>query len=188
MIERMAVKPTKETVRQFCARFEDAYEGACLRESWPYVREEILNKPGAIGAFCSAQPNAEEEQACYDTAFSVVGRQTLGISEQALRACGGVAEDRKDECYGRVALAYLEEDRGDGESAIAFCTGAYTEGRDSCVQFLAERAAFVFGKDEVLLWKFCKRVPGSLRAVCMKNPEQDTSLSGAVHTQRFFVR
>ena len=48
MIERMTVKPMKETVREFCAAYRDVpeYEGACLRESWPFFREEITTGTG----------------------------------------------------------------------------------------------------------------------------------------------
>lgn len=184
MLERMEVKPTKETVRTYCARFEeDAYEGACLRESWPYVRTEILESSGAIDAFCSGQPNSEEERACYDSALSVLGRQTLGNGKAASSVCAGFTGMLRRECFGRVALSYLEEEREDGVAAFSFCSRAGGADGEECLAFLAERAAFVFGADEVRLWKFCMLLPASMRNVCMTDPQRITPLSGVVHTQ-----
>lgn len=184
MLERMAVKPTKGTVRQYCAQFEkDEYEGACLRESWPYVRTELLNEPGATEVFCAGQPNKEEERACYDTALSVLGRQTLGNSGIAERVCAEFDGEIRRECFGRVALSYLEEDRENGSAALSLCSRAGGVDTEECLAFLAQRAGFVFGEDEVRLWKFCAALPTSLVNVCVAEPGGSTPLTGIVHTQ-----
>jgi len=184
MIERMAVKPTKKTVRQFCARFtNDAYEGACLRESWPYVREELLKEKGAIDTFCSDQPNAEEESACYDAALSIIGRQTLGNEDAALTACSGLrAEEKRSECYARVALAYLEEDRGDPAPAVTFCRSVPEAHASGCLAQLSERAEFIFGEDTAALRRFCVELPFPFQRDCGRGSSKQT-ISGIVQSQ-----
>lgn len=184
MLERMQVKPTPGTERAYCALFEkDEYEGACLRESWPYSRNQLLEEEGAAVRFCSGQPNQTEEQACYDTVFSVLGRQTLGRSSLAVEQCLALPDDLKEECVGRVALSYLEEDREDGAAAVGFCRALPGEDTEHCLSFLAARASFVFGTDEIRLWKFCSRLPSVLRKECITNPETGISLTGIVHLQ-----
>lgn len=170
LIEQMPIKPTKATVRQFCASFErDAYEGACLRESWPYFRQEILNGSG-IEKFCSGQPSTDEETACYESAFSILGRQTLGNRGQALSGCSKVPEERKDACYSRAALTILDESREEFPEAIAFCKqapGTYGQG---CLRFLVDISAFIFGNDALLWGRFCAAIPVTLQSLCRADP------------------
>lgn len=157
MIERMKVKPLKDTVRSYCARFaEDAYEGACLRESWPFFRDELMK--GEVGSFCSDQPNEQEENACYESVFSILGRQTLGVPERAIAVCNVVPEGRSEECFSRVAMSYLEENRNDARSAISFCEKAPADYSGQCLKFLIERAQFIFGESTSRA-RFCKALP-----------------------------
>lgn len=178
MIERMPIKPTKVTVRAFCATYErDEYEGACLRESWPYFRDELLQ--GGAQSFCSGQPNLTEETACYESAFSILGRQTLGAPERALTACAKAPEPRKNECYARVAMAYLEENRSDANTAISFCERAPEGYSAPCTEFLVQRASFIFGESPALQ-RFCRALPVSNKSAC--GPAKATWESTSVHT------
>lgn len=166
LIERMEVKPSTTTVRSYCARFLDnAQEGACLRESWPYSREDILGGEG-VGAFCSGQPDSAQEFACYESSFSIMGRMALSRPEDARTACDLAPEKYRVMCYERAALAILEEDMARGGEAVALCEaipGAY---QDECMQFLAARAEFVFGDRSKERGAFCAALPEEFARAC----------------------
>ena len=166
MIEQMPVKPTKGTVRQFCARFGDtpAYEGACLRESWP-LHAGITDGTG-VESFCSGQPNEEEENACYQSATAIIGRLSLGNPEKAASACEKLPQNRREICFGTAAQSVLEENRDDASSAIALCARAEGPVARSCMTMLAAQATFIFGHNKPEMNAFCAALPADIRAQC----------------------
>ena len=167
LIERLPVTPTKENARSLCRSYGDTpeNEGACLRESWPFFRKEILSGTG-IAAFCAGHPNAKETDNCYESLFSILGRQSLGKPEQVLAACGGVPEERKGMCYSYSARAVLEEDRNDSVEAVGLCLAAPSAYTDSCLKPLVNSASFMFGEDKGQYRKFCDSLPSSYRSEC----------------------
>ncbi|MSU74071.1 hypothetical protein EXS56_02945 [Candidatus Kaiserbacteria bacterium] len=166
MIEQMPVKPTKDTVRQFCARFADtpAYEGACLRESWP-LHAGMTDGTG-VKSFCSDQPNAAEETACYESATAIIGRLSLGSSEKAASACEKLPQKWQDICFRTAAQAVLEENRDDASKSIALCALAQGPLVRSCMLSLATQAAFIFGQNRSELNAFCAALPADIRGQC----------------------
>lgn len=165
LIERMPDRPSTTTVRQYCASFDrDEYEGACLRESWPFYREESKTGDG-IAKMCSDQPNAAEERACYESAFSLLGRFSLSYTEQILSACTVTEARWRPLCYEYGARAILEEDRTTGEKAIAFCNSAPEGEREACLAAIAKTATFIFGSSPERE-RFCKLLPTGVRNRC----------------------
>lgn len=166
MIEQMPVKPTKDTVRQFCARFRDTpvYEGACLRESWPL--HPGMDDGTGVESFCSNQPNAVEETACYQSATAIIGRQSLGNPEKAASACTQLPEKRQDMCFSTVAQAFLEENRTDASKAIGFCARAGGVLAQRCMTWLTTQATFIFGQNESEARAFCAALPDDMKADC----------------------
>lgn len=165
VVERTSVRPTKKTVRQFCARFErDEYKGACLRESWPLFREEIMNGTG-IAAFCADQPHAAEETACYESVFAIVGRLSLEKPEHIADVCGHVPEERAAMCWADTAATILEEDRHAFEHAIDLCNSAPERYQTPCLETLAERTSFIFGNTPDAT-HFCAMLPEYVRTMC----------------------
>lgn len=163
--ERMSIRPTRETVRQFCARFErDEYEGACLRESWPLFREEIMDGTG-VATFCAGQPNPEEEIACYEGVFSIVGRLSLEKPEHIATVCGHVPAEYGAMCWADTAATILEEDRNALEHAIALCDSAPERYQTFCLEALAQRTSFIFG-DTRDAARFCAMLPTYIRKMC----------------------
>jgi len=166
LIERMPVKPTKETVRQFCARYEqDEHEGACLRESWSFFREELQTGSG-IAQFCSGQPNEREEVACHESSFALAGRQTLANPSKALAICADIPGIWKEMCYASTARSILEEDRRAGEKALNYCSSVPAPYDDACKFSLVSTAQFIFG-DSSERKEFCELVPQDLRTRCI---------------------
>ena len=165
LIELLPEKPTKENYRRLCAQFsEDAEEGACLREAWPFFREEIIEDGGAV-TFCSRQPNATETSACYDSVFAILGRQTLGRPDTAEKTCATVPDSERVKCFASVAGSILEEDRTDGQRSVDFCNRAEGETRMACMQTLASRARFIFG-DTPEKTRFCSLLPTEVQERC----------------------
>ncbi len=167
MIERMPLKPSTTTVRSFCSRFtKDEYEGACLRESWPFFREAILKGTG-VAKFCSGQPNTEEETNCYQSATAIIGRMSLQKPEQAAGACNALPLSRKTLCFVTVAQALIEEDRKDVGKAIALCRRAPKDIAEECIASLAGRATYFLGGNSSRIRDFCRIFPLEFQAKCL---------------------
>lgn len=169
LIERMPVKPTKETLRSFCAHYtKDEYEGACLREGWPFFREELKTGKGIV-KFCSSQPNNQEEIACFESVLALSGRFNLENQTRALSLCREIADEWKTMCYSSAARAILEEDRVEGEKAVSFCKAAETDQQEGCLEQLADTASFTFGNSSERKL-FCSLFPPGLRVRCLGRP------------------
>lgn len=165
LIELLPEKPTPENYRRLCSVYERPEErGACLREAWPLFREHIFQKHDA-GFFCQGQPNKEEEDACYDALTSIIGRLSLNSPEKLEKTCMGLPAERQEMCFTRASLAVLEEDRSAVPEALAVCAGAPASIRARCVEFIAERAEFIFGKGEARS-RFCDALPREVQGRC----------------------
>jgi hypothetical protein len=168
LIEQMKEKPVKETVRSFCARYpKDEYEGACLRESWPYFRAEIFEQ-GGVQNFCSGQPNKEEETACYQSTAGIVGRMSLGEPERIVAVCNTFPQEYWLMCYATAANTFIEEDRSAAQKTITLCQHAPAEVASQCLEAVASTAWYVFGGDSRRLKSFCAQLPPEHRAACIQ--------------------
>ena len=165
LIAQMPIKPATTTVRAFCSRFADPMaEGACLHESWPLFRENIMR--GDVQSFCSEQPDTTETDRCYEAVSSIIGRQTLGEQDHAIAACAGFPSHRRAECIAYSAQATLEENRLDAAAAIALCKRASGEDALTCLNQLVDHALFIFGNDDRSYSRFCLTLPAELRTQC----------------------
>lgn len=160
------IKPKKQNIRNYCATFtDDIFEGACLRESWPEFKDGIIDGSG-VGAFCANHPNNDEETKCYQSVFSVLGRQSLAHTDQILHACAQVPEARKPMCYEYGARAILEESRLESTRAIDFCLKTPPNFVDGCIVGLIQTASFTFGTQQNQYQAFCKALPVNYQASC----------------------
>lgn len=167
LIEQMPVKPTKTTVRTFCATFKlPEYVGSCMEESWPLFRTEILSGKGAE-AFCAGYPNAEEADFCWRGVSAIIGRMSLADPAQAQAACDAVPVQRKGMCYSGSAQAIVEETRLAGAAAVAFCGRTDGAAEDECYFSLANEAPSLFGTSAGLD-AFCALLPADYRGTCLQ--------------------
>ncbi len=165
LVELLPEKPTIDNYRRLCAAYDNNEdEGACLREAWPFFREEILQ--GDVDVFCSEQPNATETDRCYESATTIIGRQSLGNADRAADACLKVPTQFRSMCFITVAQALLEEDRTQGAAAVAFCNRAPEPTSNECVMTLASRAQWIFPEKSPEREQFCKALPSEYRAYC----------------------
>ncbi|MCE9541464.1 hypothetical protein K8R03_02795 [Candidatus Kaiserbacteria bacterium] len=167
MIQQLPVQPTKATVGQFCRSFEDSqYVGACIRESWPFFRDEILSGSG-VEALCAAEPDVTERKYCYGIEFSTIGRAYVAEPGKAVSACLHVPEDQQSSCVVTVAQILLEEDRTNAMGAMAFCQSIPTESLAAeCLSGIVNRSVYIFGTDEREFGAFCRPLPGVLKDRC----------------------
>lgn len=166
LIELLPVAPTRENYRALCAGYDDADEGACLREAWPYFRDDILTGSG-VALFCSGQPNADEESACYEAVTTIIGRQLLGDAGGVSKACDAIPNERRSTCYTASAQAFLEEDRSDGARAIEICNRASGVIGPECISTLVARADWIFGHGSEGHHAFCMKVPEEFEKACL---------------------
>jgi hypothetical protein len=170
LIDLLPEKPSRENYRRMCAFYSDGNaedEGACLREAWPLFREEIMSGSGAV-QFCAGQPNEDETTKCYETATTIIGRQSLGNVEGAASACEVMAADQRAMCFATVAQAFLEEDRAEAAKALVFCDRAPQEIAGECIATLVSRARWIFSEESEDLKRFCAAVPSEYRARCKR--------------------
>lgn len=168
LIERMAVKPTKENVRSYCAAWKDPeYIGACLRESWPFFKDDIAS--GTVTDFCSGQPDKERTEYCYQTVSALAGRLSLQDLHKTDAACRNFPPERQLLCYGQSAQAVLEEDRDDAAKAVSLCAMAPERLIEGCMRYLEGHAQFLFGGNMSQWQNFCGVLPASLAAQCKEH-------------------
>ncbi len=166
LLKRLPSVPTASTARQFCAGFvTPEYVGACHRESWPLFAREIIDE-GGIGTFCSDQPNASEELACYQSASAIIGRMSLGNPDRAVRGCVAAPPEWRATCFSAAARAVLEENRNDSEGALALCARAEEPVAAECIRNLAQDTPFIFGDDRMRARRFCEALPPEFSSLC----------------------
>ncbi len=169
LVAQLDVKPTKENYRAFCKTYSSRPEelGACLREAWPLFRVGLLDGTEAA-RFCSRQPNAEEEDSCYQSVSSIIGRMSLGSMGKADTACSALPEKRQAMCYSFSAQAILEEDLQDSTRAIGLCDQAPAAISDECLAGLARRASFTFPTGSLARDALCDALPEKHQAMCRR--------------------
>ena len=175
LIKQMKVKPTKETVRQYCAQYKDPeYVGACLRESWPFFDEGVRDGT-AVAAFCSGQPDATRTENCYQAMSSIVGRMSLDSADKAATACGHFPQEWQAMCFSYSAEAVLQESRTESAAAVALCEKASGSAQSACFAHLLNHARFIFGQNKSQFKNFCAALPPSLTDECMRYYENQAA-------------
>lgn len=157
LIDALPEKPTKENYRRLCSAYTPEDEGACLREAWPLFREEIFKGAGA-STFCAGQPNRTEEDFCYESVTTIVGRMLLDSADQAKNVCDTMPEERQELCYLSVAQSFIEEDRSASDQALTFCKGAPERVAVACARTLLDRINFYFGSQSEYRSNFCRAI------------------------------
>lgn len=167
LFDQLPVKPTKDTVRTWCASFANPdYIGACLRESWAYFQDEVLSGTG-VGAFCSGQPNADQEKHCYEIAFSAIAWQYTADPKKLASICAAVPSSEEEYCFDTVAMRMFGEDKTNGSGVVALCKDAPTLSlQNSCLSDTVAHLYDYFGTEADAYQSFCGLLPDPLRGEC----------------------
>ncbi|NBV77732.1 hypothetical protein EBR66_06230 [bacterium] len=146
LLTHLPYVPTKDTFRKFCADFPKVDEyGACRREAAALLRPYLKRGIGSQ-LFCDGMP-PDQSEACYQSVVTLIGRTNLGKADAIVEGCKNMPASWRSECFGRSALAVIEEMRTDSEPAFAVCMRAEGATRSDCFAFLAERAPYVFSTE-----------------------------------------
>lgn len=166
LIERLPVKPTKETLLTFCAAYNtEQKRGQCFSEGWPLFRDELQTAAGTQ-AFCQSSKDSKIQEICYRTVFSIGAR--FGISNPSARVslCEQMPKGRVPECIGILANAFIEEDRTKGADASAACALASPEYQDGCYTYLLSMMRFNLVEGSPSRQALCAALPPEYAKKC----------------------
>ncbi len=166
LIAHLPVKPTKETLASFCGVYDTEEErSACFGEGWPLFHEELKTAEG-IKTFCTTSNVASTQKNCFMTVLSIGARGALSDPERQETICSTLPSAIGRQCLGILAVAFIEEDRTQVESATAVCGRAPDTSKDYCYEYLLARSDFTFGTDLRARDALCKAFPDSWRVRC----------------------
>ena len=168
LVDMLPYVPTRENLEQFCSENSenDTQYGACWREAWPLFGNDVYDSKGVIN-YCSALSDAQGQDLCYISAFTINGRHNLGNPDKMAATCNGLPSEHQGTCFARGANAFPEEDPGLIAQAINMCSRAQEEeAENECYSFLARVASFNFHPDSPAFEELCSSLPGEWEAVC----------------------
>lgn len=168
LVDMLPFVPTKDTLTQFCTHNSqnDAQYGACWREAWPLFGTDIYTSDGAL-AYCSVLSEAQDQDMCFISVFTINGRHNLGEPEKMAAVCNGMPEQYKGSCFARGANAFPEEDPELVEEGVAMCGEANTpQAQDECYEFMARVASFNFHPDSQAFEALCTSLPSKFESIC----------------------
>lgn len=165
LLELLPEKPTLGNYRRLCSKYDDLDEGACLREAWPLYGRDVMTGV-KVQEFCSGQPNEAETRACYESASAIIGRMSLGMTNNKGESCSYFPERYKHICFVTTAQAAIEEDRTAVKDAIRLCNNAGSAS-SQCLKEIAGRASFFFPRGSPQYAQFCGQFPAEIQTVCL---------------------
>lgn len=167
LIEGLPVKPTKETLAEFCGMHKTHEERSmCFGEGWPLFREE-LNSASGIKKFCSTTPDVTTQENCYITVFSIGARASLFNPQKQEALCAEFSVKLHKRCLSILAEAFVEEDRTQIDAAVSVCRRAEGEFQTSCFSYLEILSDFTFGDDAKAKEALCLALPYTRREACL---------------------
>jgi len=168
LVDMLPYVPTRENLEQWCEENSenDTQYGACWREAWPLFGNDVYNSEGVTN-YCSVLTEAQDEDLCYISAFTINGRHNLGEPEKMADTCNGLPAQYQGICFSRGANAFPEEDPGLIPQAIDMCSRAKEKAaQDECYGFLARVASFNFHPDSPAFEELCSSLPAQFEAQC----------------------
>ncbi len=165
LVDQLPYIVTADNYRSFCASYTSSkYVGACLREAWPMHSSKVLDGSGVV-PFCTGQPAGEEEN-CYKSIFSLIGKQYLEKPQEGIDACMRIPTPQRSSCVGFIARMILEESRDDGQATVEICNHAPESEQDLCFIELARAAEYSFSNGSAQKAAFCSLLPQIFKDMC----------------------
>ena len=166
LIERLPVKPTKETLVSFCSVYATEVERSqCFGEGWTLFREEIQSAEG-IMKFCMTSDSVLTQKDCLTSVLSIGARGSLWNTKKQEAICVRLPKKIGQMCFNVLAEAIVEEDRTEIKAATDVCYGAPAEFRDGCFGYLLALSDFTFGDNEQAKKQLCEALPGEWLSRC----------------------
>ena len=160
--------PTHESLLTFCTEnsANDQQFGACWREAWPLIGQDIYTGKGII-EHCSVLSESQDKPLCFVSAFTINGRHNLGNPDRMAATCNELPSEYMGTCFARVANAFPEEDPGLVSQAVTMCGRATEEAaQEECYGFLAQVASFNFHPNSPAFEELCTTLPPQWENTC----------------------
>lgn len=164
------IRPLKEEVSSFCDGYSGEAFNACMRESWPFFHQEVL-EPHGLTNFCSYTDDYQEQKKCYGTVMNMItvyyitNKDDLeGLSD----FCSGLPEEWTGICFSNSARRLIQIDALYTDKALDVCLEAKNKGvGDECYDILVGFGAINFhvGSEEFI--KYCSSFPSPLDKKCL---------------------
>jgi len=170
LIGRLPMEPNRGNIKEFCAQnsSNDMEYGTCWRESWPLFYNELFTREGVLN-YCESLPNQSDQNKCFETAFTINGRQHLSEPEKMAKLCNNMPSKYQGSCLSRGANAFPEEDQALIPEAIDMCSRGEAESvREECYSYLARLASFNFHKGSKPFELMCSSLPVKWETQCRK--------------------
>lgn len=162
------IRPTKDTVSQFCSKFTGQSRVACMIESWPYYYPE-LKEPETLALFCESI-DKNEKRICYSTVINILTSNSQIDLDFMNSYCSRLKSPTPGDCLGYVAVRLLHIDIHAHEQAINVCK--QRENMDEsgeCYQRLIKNAEVFLKNPEKDRKSFCSKFPSYWQQRCLMN-------------------
>ena len=160
-------QPTKETVGEFCDRFEGDKRASCMSERWPLFGEEI-KKPEGLVKFCSANEPGYIDR-CYNGMFYVLTAQFNFDTEKITDLCSGLPQDKVGQCFANAAGRMIETDYQNIDKSVALCSSAEQFDKENkCFDEMVVYSTFNFIPGSPEFFKLCNALPSPWNNRCLE--------------------
>lgn len=160
-------QPTKETVKDFCWKFEDKQRNSCWSESWPLFFAEVTTPRGLV-TFCGTLEDLNEENRCYSALFYVLTAQFNFNLADINRLCRGLPQERRGQCFANAASRLIETDARLVGKSLELCqlASAFRVEGD-CYRELVFYSTYNFHRGSPEFLKLCESLPDPWREQCL---------------------
>jgi len=157
------IRPKKEEVNSFCAKYTGMAFFACHKESWPLFMEEIVEPRGLV-EFCSYTDESFPQTNCYASVMNILTILFV-VNEENLdklkNFCTGLPKERVGLCFAQAARRLMQIDPVYyADRAGAVCRAAETArvGKE-CYEELADYASLSFHAGSKEFTQYCNTLP-----------------------------
>lgn len=161
--------PTKETLREFCLKFNgvDQVE-ACWMSGWPLFKEELKNASGIV-KFCTTPSDTRKQNRCFSLMSNTMAQRLNFDTGKIVALCNKIPEEKQGRCFAYAALSMTNEDKMFIETATKLCSFAKTKrGLDECYRILLKHSSYNFHKGSSEFIEFCNSLIEPWRSDCLK--------------------
>ena len=151
----------------FCGQFSGRKKGSCLSESWPLLRQEIINNPDELVKFCGKEEQSEQSR-CLAGLFYVLTTQLNFDSEKIKNYCLALPQNIQGLCFANAATRMIETDYGNISASVELCASSQTDAnKDGCFEELVKYSTYNFHAGSEQFLQLCNGLPNDWKTKCL---------------------